>query len=174
MEVFSNIPREATKRACNHFRSRLYTVTRTTQNEAVLWISAGLGMKKPPVGAGTFCHLPILIFYFLPCWKYRPVSGAGPSPCCYRKNSVRTSNYKCQKKLPEIHRMGRGSPGLRHFQQISNKVKWLLSLCFIDYHLFLIDFCLVFINYCLLFIDYRFFFIDYHLFFIDYLLFFIV
>jgi hypothetical protein len=45
----------------------LYTVTRTTQNEAVLWKSAGPGMKKPPVGAGTFCPLPILIFYFLPC-----------------------------------------------------------------------------------------------------------
>jgi hypothetical protein len=59
--------------------------------------------------------------------------------------------------------MGRGSPGLRHFQQISNKVKWLLSLCFIDYRLFFIDYCLVFINYCLFFIDYRFFFIDYYL-----------
>jgi hypothetical protein len=29
-------------------------------------------MKKPPVGAGTFCPLSILIFYILPCWKYLP------------------------------------------------------------------------------------------------------
>jgi hypothetical protein len=42
-------------------------------------------MKKPPVGAGTFFPLPILIFYILLCWKYLPVSGAGPSPWCYRK-----------------------------------------------------------------------------------------
>jgi hypothetical protein len=42
-------------------------------------------MKKPPVGAGTFCPLSILVFYISPCWKYLPVSGAGPSPCCSRK-----------------------------------------------------------------------------------------
>jgi hypothetical protein len=30
------------------------TVARTTQNEAVLWRNAGLGMKKAPVGSGTF------------------------------------------------------------------------------------------------------------------------
>jgi hypothetical protein len=33
-------------------------------------------------------------------------------------NSGRSSNKKCQEKLPEIYRMGRGSPGLRHFQQM--------------------------------------------------------
>jgi hypothetical protein len=43
------------------------------------------GNEKPRVGAGTFCPLPILIFYILPCWEYLPVSGAGPSPWCYRK-----------------------------------------------------------------------------------------
>ncbi len=42
-------------------------------------------MKKPPVGAGTFYPLSILIFYILLCWKYLPVSEAGPSPWCYRK-----------------------------------------------------------------------------------------
>jgi hypothetical protein len=42
-------------------------------------------MKKSPVGAGTFCPLSILIFYIHLCWKYLPVSEAGPSPWCYRK-----------------------------------------------------------------------------------------
>jgi hypothetical protein len=44
-----------------------------------------IGMKKPPVGAGTFFPLHILIFYIPPCWKYLPGSEAGPSPWCYRK-----------------------------------------------------------------------------------------
>jgi hypothetical protein len=43
------------------------------------------GCKKPPFDSGTFCPSPILLFYILPCWKYLPVSGARPSPCCYRK-----------------------------------------------------------------------------------------
>jgi hypothetical protein len=43
------------------------------------------GCKKPPVDSGTFCPSPILLFYILTCWKYLPVSGARPSPCCYRK-----------------------------------------------------------------------------------------
>ena len=34
-----------------------------------------------------------------------------------QENSGRSSNYKCAEKLPEIYRMGRESPGLRHFQQ---------------------------------------------------------
>jgi hypothetical protein len=38
-----------------------------------------------------------------------------------QENSVRASNYKCQKKLPEIHRMGRGSPGLRIFSKSVTK-----------------------------------------------------
>jgi hypothetical protein len=41
--------------------------------------------KKPPVGAGTFFPLHILVFYIPPCWKYLPVSGARSSPYCYRK-----------------------------------------------------------------------------------------
>jgi hypothetical protein len=39
-----------------------------------------------------------------------------------RENSGKVSNEKCKEKLPEIHRMGRESPGLRHFQQLSKKV----------------------------------------------------
>jgi hypothetical protein len=35
----------------------------SNQNEALLWKIAVLGMKKPPVGAGTFCLLPMLVFY---------------------------------------------------------------------------------------------------------------
>jgi hypothetical protein len=43
----------------------IYTVTRATQNEALLWKITVLGMTKPPVGAGTFCPLSILVFYSL-------------------------------------------------------------------------------------------------------------
>jgi hypothetical protein len=35
------------------------------------------------------------------------------------ENSGKVSNKKCKEKLPEIHRMGRESPGLRHFQQLN-------------------------------------------------------
>jgi hypothetical protein len=69
----------------NFFGDGIHTVTRATQNEALLWNIAGLGMKKTPVGAGTFCPLSILVFYISPCWIYLPVSGARPSPCCFRK-----------------------------------------------------------------------------------------
>jgi hypothetical protein len=30
---------------------------------------AVLGVKKPPVGAGTFCPSPMLAFYIPPGWK---------------------------------------------------------------------------------------------------------
>jgi hypothetical protein len=37
----------------------------------------------------------------------------------FQENFIRASNKKCQGKLPEIHRMGRGNPGLeRHFLKI--------------------------------------------------------
>ncbi len=39
----------------------MYSVTRATQNEALLWKIAILEMEKPSVGAGTFCPLPILL-----------------------------------------------------------------------------------------------------------------
>jgi hypothetical protein len=48
-------------------------------------ILQNIGMKKPPVGAGTFCPLYILLFSIPPCRKYLPVSGARDSPYCYRK-----------------------------------------------------------------------------------------
>jgi hypothetical protein len=46
-----------------------YTVTKANQNEALLWKIAVLGMKKPPVGPGTFFPSPILVFYIPPCRK---------------------------------------------------------------------------------------------------------
>jgi hypothetical protein len=45
----------------------MYSVTRATQNEALLWKIAILKMKNPPVGAGIFCPLPILFIYISPC-----------------------------------------------------------------------------------------------------------
>jgi hypothetical protein len=42
-------------------------------------------VKKSPVGAGIFFTLSILTFYILLCWKYLPVSEAGPSPWDSRK-----------------------------------------------------------------------------------------
>ena len=48
-------------------------------------ILQNIGMKKPHVGAGTFCPLYILLFSIPPCRKYLPVSGARDSPYCYRK-----------------------------------------------------------------------------------------
>jgi hypothetical protein len=42
-------------------------------------------VKKSPVSAGIFFTLSILIFYILLCWKYLPVSEAGPSPWGSRK-----------------------------------------------------------------------------------------
>jgi hypothetical protein len=65
-------------------RYRVFAHTRTTQNEALLWKVAVPGMKKPPVGVGTFCPLSILVFYISPCRKYLPVSRARTSLCCYR------------------------------------------------------------------------------------------
>jgi hypothetical protein len=41
----------------------------SNQNETLLWKIAVLGMKNPPVGAGTFKPSPILLFYILPCRK---------------------------------------------------------------------------------------------------------
>jgi hypothetical protein len=80
-------------------------------------------MKNLSVGAGTFCPLSILIFYILPCWEYLPISGDGPSPCCYRKIPQEPQIINVRKKMSEIHRMGRGSPGLRHFSANSGKSK---------------------------------------------------
>jgi hypothetical protein len=48
------------------------TVTKGTENEALLWKIAVLGMGKDPVGAGTFFPSPILVYYIPPCWKCLP------------------------------------------------------------------------------------------------------
>jgi hypothetical protein len=64
--------------------------------------------KKPPVGAATFCPSPILVFDIPPCRKCLPVSEAGHFAVLMQENFVKG-------KLPEIHLIGRGDPGLRHF-----------------------------------------------------------
>jgi hypothetical protein len=64
---------------------RHYTVTRATQNEALLWKIAVLRMKKPHVGDGTFFPCAYWYFTFFLAGKYLLVSGARPSPCCYKK-----------------------------------------------------------------------------------------
>jgi hypothetical protein len=46
-----------------------YTVTKDSQNEALVWKIAVLGKKKPPVGAETFCPSPMQEFYIPPCRK---------------------------------------------------------------------------------------------------------
>jgi hypothetical protein len=43
-----------------------YTVIKAYQNEALLWKIAVAGMKKPPVGPGTFFPSPMLVFYIPP------------------------------------------------------------------------------------------------------------
>jgi len=39
------------------------------KNKAFLWKIAALGMEKLPVGAGTSCPWPMLVFYIPPCRK---------------------------------------------------------------------------------------------------------
>ncbi len=46
---------------------------------------------KPPVGAGTFCPAPILIFYIPPCWKCLPASGAGTFTSSEKGNRLKSS-----------------------------------------------------------------------------------
>jgi hypothetical protein len=57
--------------ACNR---ELYTVTKGTQKEALLWKIAVLRMEKNPVGVGTFCPSLMLVFNIPPCWKCFPAS----------------------------------------------------------------------------------------------------
>jgi hypothetical protein len=68
-----------TEKECNVNVVIKYTVTRATQNVALLWKVAVIGRTKPPVGAGTFCPLPILVYYIPSCRKYLPISGARTS-----------------------------------------------------------------------------------------------
>jgi hypothetical protein len=84
--------------------------------QALLWKIAVLEVKNPPVGAGTFCPLSILIFYILLCWKYLPVSEAGPLRGVTGKFR-KILKLKMLEKTAGDYRLGRESPGLRHFQQ---------------------------------------------------------
>jgi hypothetical protein len=43
------------------------TVAKANQYEALLWKTSVLGMKKPHVGAGTFCSSSMLVFYIPQC-----------------------------------------------------------------------------------------------------------
>jgi hypothetical protein len=69
----------------------LYTVTRSNQNEALLWKSAVMGVQKAPVDTGTFCSSPILVFYIPPFGKCLPSSGAVSSAVLRQVDSVKAS-----------------------------------------------------------------------------------
>ena len=102
-------------------------------------------MKKSPVGAGTFCPLSILIFYILLCWKYLPVSEAGPSLWRYRKIPEDPQIKNVRKNCRRFTAWG----GKVQDQQSQEQYRWF-SLFFIDYLLFFIDYLLLFIVYSLL------------------------
>ncbi len=76
---------------------RKYTVTKANQNEALLWKIEVLGMKKPTVGAGTFCPSPILVFYIPPCQKCLPawknVKNGRETKCSGTKALFYSQNY---------------------------------------------------------------------------------
>ncbi len=76
------------KRRRYHFQ---YTVTKATQNEALLWKIAVLGREKLPVGTGAFFPFPILAFYIPPCRKSTLASEAGPSAVLMQEDSVKAS-----------------------------------------------------------------------------------
>jgi hypothetical protein len=84
----------------------IYTVTRTTQNEALLWKITVLGMKKPPVGARTFCPLSKLLFYSRPYWIYLPVSEAGTFSGCCRKIPEEPQIINVRKNCRRINAWG--------------------------------------------------------------------
>ena len=75
-------------------------MTKANQNEALLWKVAVLGMVKPPVGAGTFCRSPMLVFYSPPCRKCLPAwrnvkYQYGPGSRCTRTNSGLFPSQNC-------------------------------------------------------------------------------
>ncbi len=68
------------------------TVTRTTQNEALPWKIADLGIEEAHLfSAGIFCPLPVLVFDIPPGRKCLPASGAGHSAVLMQEDSVKTS-----------------------------------------------------------------------------------
>jgi len=50
-----------------------------------------LECNEPPVDAGTFCSLSILVFYIPPFWKCLPGSGAVPPAVLMLEDSVKAS-----------------------------------------------------------------------------------
>jgi hypothetical protein len=73
-----------------------------------------------PVGAGTFCHLSILIYYNLLCWIYLPVSKAGPSPWCYRKIPEDPQIKNVRKNCRRFTAWGRKVQDLDIFSKVMN------------------------------------------------------
>jgi hypothetical protein len=80
------------------------------------------GCKKPPVGSGTFCPSPILLFYILPCWKYLPISGARPSPCCCRKIPEEPQIKNVRKNCRRFTAWRGEVQNLEFLSKLSNKV----------------------------------------------------
>jgi hypothetical protein len=112
-------------------------------------------MKKPPVGAGTFCPLPILIFYILLCWKYLPVSGAGPSPWCYRKIPDEPQIKNVRKNCRRFTAWGGKVQDLDIFSKVRNNSGGLVyALLIIFYSLLIIFYSLLITAYSLLIIVY--------------------
>jgi hypothetical protein len=75
--------------------------------------------------------MPILIFYIDPCWEYLPVSGAGPSPCCYRK-------------IPQEPQIKNVRKNCRRRGEVKDLD--IFTIFFIDKRLFCIDYFLFFID----------------------------
>jgi hypothetical protein len=101
-------------------------------------------MKKPHVGAGTFCPLPILTFYILLCWKYLPVSGAGPSPWCYRKIPEEPQIKNVRKNCRRFIAWGGKVQDLDIFSKVRiNSGSLVYSLLIIFYSLLIIFYSLL-------------------------------
>jgi hypothetical protein len=77
-------------------------------------------VKKSPVGAGAFFPLPILIFYILLCWKYLPVSDAGPSPRGSRKIPEDPQIKNVRKNCRRFAAWGRKVQDLEIFSKVRN------------------------------------------------------
>ena len=103
------------------YETSSYTVTKTTQNEALLWKITVLGKDKNLVGAGTFYTSPILVIYILYAGRvFRP---QGSTFCRADAGRFRKSlKIKISGKNPGDLPHGEENPGLGHFKQIRKKV----------------------------------------------------
>ncbi len=63
-------------------------------------------MRKDPVGAGTFCPLPILIFYIPPCWKCLPAWRNVKKTAWARDNMFLAHAGILHSSMPEISEGG--------------------------------------------------------------------